>query len=557
MSPAFKTWFNGQKVTAVDANRWEQGIAEVADASGGGGNDAVATAIGTPASPIQVALDARYPSKNALVYNVLDYGAIAGGTAVTNTPAIQSALIAARDAGGGTVTFPPGVYAVNAELRIYQGTTLMMNGAELRRDHNGYTFLNGDRGAMYSGYAGNGNITLRGGIMNANGNVYPSKASTFCMGHASDVLFDQVTFRNAANSHAIECNASRRVTVRNCRFEGMYRVNGDADNFSEAIQLDIAMPGGFGAFGAYDGTPCRDIRVEGCWFGASPTAGVTPVTRGVGSHGSAIDAPAERVTIRGCTFEGLLDVAIRPYNWNSLLVDGNWCFGGGSFVAVNTPIVGDGTSDNTKTIAGVQTGASVPNRDHIYRGNTYSGTSASCAFWFVGSATGPLVGFSVQGNSMRGTGPASGGLVSMRGCQSLLVTGNTVTDAETVIVPDTVALSTDVMVDGNRAARLRANGIFFAGVAGGKMTNNTVTDAGLALDNAYSGLRLSSTCTNVTISGNTIQSSSATGAHVKNALYIAGGSGIIRIGNNWAGARAVAALVDTSTTPVIVGEIGT
>ena len=52
--------------------------------------------------------------------------AYAGGAdpsgAADSTAAIQAALTAARSAGGGTVTVPPGTYVISAPLRVGSGT---------------------------------------------------------------------------------------------------------------------------------------------------------------------------------------------------------------------------------------------------------------------------------------------------------------------------------------------------------------------------------------------------------------------------------------------------
>jgi Endopolygalacturonase len=72
--------------------------------------------------------------QNAGLYNVMDYGATGDG-ATDDTAAIQEAIDAASDAGGGTVWFPPGVYLAlalqgksNVNLLGEAGAILRKNG---------------------------------------------------------------------------------------------------------------------------------------------------------------------------------------------------------------------------------------------------------------------------------------------------------------------------------------------------------------------------------------------------------------------------------------------
>src|SRR5690349_7965951 len=59
-----------------------------------------------------------------LVFNVVDsaYGAVADGV-TDDGPAIQLAVNAANTAGGGTVFFPKGTYAIKTEITVYPNIT--------------------------------------------------------------------------------------------------------------------------------------------------------------------------------------------------------------------------------------------------------------------------------------------------------------------------------------------------------------------------------------------------------------------------------------------------
>lgn len=62
------------------------------------------------------ALDAAITNAQTGMYNVLEYGAAAGGAAGTNTTSIQAAIDAAASAGGGIVEIPHGTFEVNDAL---------------------------------------------------------------------------------------------------------------------------------------------------------------------------------------------------------------------------------------------------------------------------------------------------------------------------------------------------------------------------------------------------------------------------------------------------------
>lgn len=60
---------------------------------------------------------AQSTSSGSSEYNVRDYGAVGNG-ASDDSPAIQSAINAARTAGGGRVHVPPGTYLIQSTLRV-------------------------------------------------------------------------------------------------------------------------------------------------------------------------------------------------------------------------------------------------------------------------------------------------------------------------------------------------------------------------------------------------------------------------------------------------------
>jgi hypothetical protein len=257
------------------------------------------------------ASSASVNQKASNFYDVVrDYGVSAGeGDSATK---IQNALNAARDAGGGTVYIPTGTYNLGSRLEIYTGTTLLLSQKTVMfRNHNSNMIINGAGGASYSGYAGQTDIKIIGGIWECRGTAFPSTpAMGISIGHGSNIIIQDLTVSNVGGYHAIEINSSKNVRISNCRFVG-YKDTGSRA-YSEAVQIDLAKSSGvFGAFGSYDNTPSTDVVVENCYFGPSGTAGTTSWPTGVGSHSYTSGYKHTNVKIIGNTFDSMTEYAIR------------------------------------------------------------------------------------------------------------------------------------------------------------------------------------------------------------------------------------------------------
>lgn len=258
----------------------------------------------------------------ARIYNVRDRGATGNGVA-NDAAAIQSALNAARDAGGGVVLVPAGTYRLaTLPLRIYRNTHLWaLPGARLVRAVAATMLLNGDATQNYGIYTGHGNITVEGGTWDMQGTAVT--ASNMCMsfGHAAGVTVRDATVIDVPGFHAIEFNAIKRARALNCNFLGYIDPGGRPG--SEAIQIDLAKGSDvFGGFGPYDDTPCADVLISGCSFGPSGTAGTTSWPRGIGSHSASPDRTHRDIRISDCQFEGILQYAVSTYIWEGVTISG-------------------------------------------------------------------------------------------------------------------------------------------------------------------------------------------------------------------------------------------
>jgi len=140
----------------------------------------------------RVLLTANLPSGASAQTNfydvVRDYGVVSGEA--DSATKIQNALYAARDAGGGIVYIPTGTYNLGSRLEIYEGTTLLSSQkATLSRNHTSNLIINGLAGASYSGYNGQGNIKIIGGIWDNKGPSYPvTPAMGISIGHGQNII---------------------------------------------------------------------------------------------------------------------------------------------------------------------------------------------------------------------------------------------------------------------------------------------------------------------------------------------------------------------------------
>ena len=271
------------------------------------------------------------------VLSTSQFGAKGNGVA-DDAPAIQMALHKARDNGGGTVVVPYGRYLLNSTLVISKNTSLIIDqGTELIRNHTGYMLLNAERSSQFSGYSGNGNIIVQGGIWDGKGATYTTAATLLCFGHCENVIVRDAVIKDTVNNHGMEINSSKNFLVDNCKFIG-FRNTSDRE-YAEAINIDKATLSGFPAFGAYDNTACKNVTVQNCYFGKSETAGMTSWGRGIGTHGSdqAPGSKHSKINITNNLFEGTIQWAVYVTHWDDSSVIENKIIdsGGGIRVAVS------------------------------------------------------------------------------------------------------------------------------------------------------------------------------------------------------------------------------
>ena len=272
-----------------------------------------------------------------MIINAQDYG-LKGKNRRADRRAIQKALnIAHRRKGRQTVYIPAGEFHINKALVIYEGTTLLLDEqSTLLRTGKDALLKNGKPYIFYHEYRGNGHIHIKGGTFDMNGKNCPYNNTALCFGHAEDIHLLDVTIRNVVGGHCIDACGINGLYIKQCRFIGFRDVDGDRW-FSEAVQLDIQVPGAFPKFGTRDGTITKNVVIENCYFGKSETAGMGPWNRAIGSHASRYQHFYENVHINNNVFDGMTDYAVTPLKWKDTFIAHNHfisCAGGIRFLAV-------------------------------------------------------------------------------------------------------------------------------------------------------------------------------------------------------------------------------
>ena len=501
-----------------------------------------------------------------------------------DTAAFQKALDLAKPALASVNIFiPDGIYKMTSELKFYSNTTITC-GPNVRvvRAHAGYLAMNGNRSTETSpstapGYTGRGNISIYGGDWDGNGGNQSSKAAVFHLGHGDKINFIGALVRDCANSHHIEFNACKNIYVENCKFLGWF---GSTDDFNEAIQLDISK--GTPTIGPGDNTPCENVWILNNHFGDSGTTGANHIARAFGSHTSTIGVWHKNVNFIGNTVKDCLSFAVRLYSTKNFTVTGNNFVNVGAGINVRTPIVGTGTTEDTKDVNGVQTGGSQTCEGGDISGNVFEGgmTAGRCIELY-GETSGRVKGVSVANNTItlsRSTsindaiclhqtedstvignriyGAFGAAVIVKSSSYNNTIFGNTMDDIgrNGIHVEDSFYTS----INGNTISRVQNSGIYFSAGEMITIAGNTISGAnGVAgSGNTYNHVRGVSATLRVSITGNTFRNYSTTYV-TTHAVYLTNTvQDVAMTGNMGAGFTLFVGTTDAARK-VTTGNLGT
>lgn len=317
---------------------------------------------------------------------------------------IQKALNKARLLGGGTVYVPRRHYNIDCELVIYKNTTLYSErGTYYSRRHKGYMIMNGNRGDTYNRYEGHGNISIINGTWDGKAqDDLGGVGSNIAFAHADGLHFDNVTVLNA-NSHSIEINSSKNVVVENSKFLGQL----SSLQYVEAIQLDLATKNGFGAFGSYDATPCKNVTIRNNVFGASDD--LPAISRGIGTHAVRIGEFMEDIKVYNNEFNGLRDFSIQFLTYKDSIIRDNVFFNctGGVVMYSSNP---DNDSHITDKYGNI-TDQVQPCSNIIVENNTFERVGGKQVIYCYGRETSKNDNITIRNNTLRNCVDNSGNIM--------------------------------------------------------------------------------------------------------------------------------------------------
>lgn len=467
----------------------------------------------------------------------------ATGNGVTDdTEGLQKALDLAENK---TLIIPHGEYKITKTLRVRKNTVIYMYGAHIKlwtTNTAGVLLLtNGNTGDEFTEYNGNGNISIYGGIWDSQAHLNAMNSSNgFAFGHARNIRFIDTEIRNLSQGHAIELNALKNVRITNCKFMGW----GSTSLTSEAIQLDYASTAGFPAFGLPDGTPCEDVEISGCEFGASkelPEWGVA-----IGGHTANIDKPFRDIRILNNKIK-VRAWGIVPYYWTNLIIDSNQIDGGG----INARAVVASISDITISKNSVR---NAPNFAIGLRGsvNGYNCLEATISDNIIdtnaNNYSALLVDYSplvkVTGNHVVRAGYQA---IRIMNSAESTIQGNVVRNSvrEGIVVTEN---SQHALVTGNHVSAAGRGGIEI-NAHNCRVESNYVRGFSLEVDKASAGIRIYD-CIQCSVVNNSVRAGTAVNQGTFGLVIQATASYIYAMGNDLRGSGAQGSMLDEGNSSI-------
>lgn len=518
-----------------------------------------------------------FTTETPVVMNVRDFGAKGDG-ATDDTAAIQAALSRTQQGECSHVVVPKGTYKVTDTLRIYRNTRLTLDpGATILRCHD-YSFLvNGDNGSTFQGYEGHGNIIVEGGVWEGNILAYPDAYNGFGLARGKHIVIRGVEMRDIVSDHGIDMNACEDVRIENCKFLGYMDGTPDKSrDYPEAIQIANHTAAGFSQWGAFDGTPCRNIVITGCYFGASGTPGTQPWPSGIGNHYAVYDLFNADIKITANTFEGMTFAGVRSFKFAELLIEGNTFLNCRRGVMLSNPA---GDTESSKDGNGHQTGLPQSSQNVTISGNVFKGTlgeNVYCVGWPKDNATYAKVeAVEIAGNVFEQAATTSS-CITLRWTNNVTIAGNifrntyrgvwlsyvshaniadnlfedTKTEAVYSEEPDAAYRNAGhtafIQIVHNQIRRCGRNGIFVQSMDNFRVSDNTIDSPAQEADNTRHGINVANSARNGTVSGNRI-TKAAKGNQNQYGINVTSTCSNVQLTNNAAEGKTAPVFVQGAT----------
>ncbi|MED3792316.1 right-handed parallel beta-helix repeat-containing protein [Niallia alba] len=475
--------------------------------------------------------------KNSLLLrevNVKVLGAIGNGIA-DDTAVIQTALNTVYQQGGGIVVVPSGKYKLTSSLFIGSNVYLSLNkNAQLIRFHNDDFIVNFSKvkgSSKLTGYNGESNITIDGGIWDNQGDLNDS-GQCMLFAHAKNIKVTNAVILDVKGGHAIEFNGIDGGIIDNVE---AYGFNGQT--FRGAFQIDLdktGTPPTLGDYGSLDSTPCKNIEVKNCKVGKSKK--MNSWGRGVETHNATIGVSHENISIHDNYFENTIETAIRAYAWNNISIKKNRMVNCGAGIIINPPLLSkpedlydlEGNLTNNS-----QSQSQISIIDNEIDGSTMtSGLSSGIGIW--GQANnGTLYNVIVTNNVVKRIATNANGIYLKR-VEKAIVSNNIIEDighngisitaSRKLIINDNIldkigitgiyckndedgdasVIGEDISIISNKVNNCGGHGIHMETNKDALVNNNTVRDVGSLENNRYNGIFISTNCSNISVSANSV-----------------------------------------------------
>ncbi|MBE9409808.1 right-handed parallel beta-helix repeat-containing protein [Staphylococcus epidermidis] len=280
---------------------------------------------------------------------------------------IQDALNRIKDAGGGILYIPSGVFLCTGRMYIYSNTTVKMeDNTILLRGHSQGFFDNGDPLVERVTYEGEHNIKIMGGVLDNNLeqiDKYPTThVNMINLRHADNITIEGVRFKNSISHHCIDVNGSKNLLIQNCIFEGYINPLEEVDK--EAIQLSGYDAGGING-GVFDNTITKDVIIKYNKFRPSALAPGFNVC--IGHHSAKHNVWQNNFEISNNDFREC-HTGVRSFKFKNVRIIDN------VFQEMVYPIrisaVG-GEYQSANDVNGIPSGKSQGALEHVIRGNYF------------------------------------------------------------------------------------------------------------------------------------------------------------------------------------------